>query len=600
MVPWPGWGADVMGKIVLIVRLASRDLRRRRAEAALMLLVIAAAAAALTMGLALNGVTGNPYLDTRAATAGPDVVADFSPPAVGSSPSTGSSGSLTALEHAPGVTGYSGPYPLASPVLRGGGHSVAGGFQVEGRDQAPASIDQPKVIQGTWVRPGAAVVESAYAAELGVRTGDQIWLNGRAFRVAGIAVTAAWPSVNHPGLLWVTTADARSLATAASPLEYLLNLKLADPASATAFARAHSDSDSDLFLSPWEEISSQDGRQLQIEQPIMVTGAGLLAVLAIASVAVLVGGRMAEQTRRVGLLKAVGGTPKLVAAVLLAEHLALALLAAAAGLAVGWLAAPILTSPDDGLIGAPGAPSLTAATVGVVTVVALAVAVLATFVPAIRAARTSTVAALADAARGPRRQAWLISVSRRLPVPLLLGLRLTARRPRRAVLSSASITLTVAIVVVALTMWQNRHVSAVPGGLINPVDTGIRQILLVITAVLVILTAVNAVFVAWATAQDSRYTLAVARSLGASQEQVSAGLAAAQLIPGLSGAIVGIPVGTGLAAAASQAHGLAIPSAGLLIAIVPGTLIVLAVLTAVPARIAARRSVAELLRAGTA
>ena len=38
---------------------------------------------------------------------------------------------------------------------------------------------------------------------------------------------------------------------------------------------------------------------------------------------------MAEQTRRVGLLKAVGGTPGLVAAVLLAEYLVMALVAAA-------------------------------------------------------------------------------------------------------------------------------------------------------------------------------------------------------------------------------------------------------------------------------
>ncbi len=44
----------------------------------------------------------------------------------------------------------------------------------------------------------------------------------------------------------------------------------------------------------------------------------LLGMLAIASVAVLVGGRMAHQTRRVGLLKAVGGTPRLASAVLLA------------------------------------------------------------------------------------------------------------------------------------------------------------------------------------------------------------------------------------------------------------------------------------------
>ena len=148
---------------------------------------------------------------------------------------------------------------------------------------------------------------------------------------------------------------------------------------------------------------------------------------------------MADQTRRVGLLKAVGGTPRLVAVVLLAEYLVLALLAAAAGLAAGWLAAPLLTDPGAGLLGSAGAPSLTLSTVGQVTAVALGVAVIATFVPAVRAARTSTVHALADAARPPRRTPWLIAISARLPVPLLLGLRVAARRPRRVVLSAVSI-----------------------------------------------------------------------------------------------------------------------------------------------------------------
>lgn len=589
-----------MGKLLLICRLAGRDLWRRRAEAALMLIVITAATATLTMGFALSGTTSNPYLDTRAVTAGPDVVAQSGIPASGGSPHAGGPpASLTALEHAPGVTGHSGPYPALSPALGANGHAVpAAGFSVEGREQGRASLDQPKLTQGSWVRPGGVVVEPTYAAELGVRTGDRITLDGRPFRVAGLAVTAAWPSVNAPGLIWMTTADARSLATAADPLSYVLNLKLADPASATAFANARGPSD--LYLSSWQQISSHDARQLQLEQEALVLGSWLLAMLAIASVAVLVGGRMAEQTRRVGLLKAVGGTPKLVAAVLLAEHLAVALLAAAAGLAVGWLAAPLLTSPADGLVGAPGTPSLTALTVGVVVAVALAVAVLATFVPALRAARTSTVAALADAAHRPRRRAWLITASRRLPVPLLLGLRLAARRPRRVVLSAASITITVAMIIGVLSMWQRGQVSRVPGGLINPVDTGIRQVLLVVTVVLVVLAAVNVVFVTWATALDSRRVLAVARSLGATQEQASAGLAAAQLFPALLGAALGIPAGIGLVAAGSHGPSPAIPPAWWLLAVVFGTLVVVAGLTALPARIAARRPVAEILQSETA
>ena len=64
-----------MGRLLLVGRLAARDLRRRPAEAALLLLAITAATAILTLGLVLRGVISKPYETTREATAGPDVVA---------------------------------------------------------------------------------------------------------------------------------------------------------------------------------------------------------------------------------------------------------------------------------------------------------------------------------------------------------------------------------------------------------------------------------------------------------------------------------------------------------------------------------------------
>src|SRR5262249_12813034 len=162
----------------------------------------------------------------------------------------------------------------------------------------------------------------------------------------------------------------------------------------------------------------------------------LLAILAIASIAVVVGGRMAEQTRRVGLLKAVGATPRLVAVILLAENLLLALTATVVGLAAGQLIVPVLTNPRSGLIRGPPSPPLTPVSVLEVALVAVAVAVGATLAPAIRGARTSTIRALTDPAHPPRRRPWLIALSARLPVPLLLGVRLVARRVRRSVFTA--------------------------------------------------------------------------------------------------------------------------------------------------------------------
>jgi hypothetical protein len=120
-----------MGRTLLGCRLAAKDLRRRHGEAA-MLLAIITATTTLTLGLTLHGVTSQPYLATRAATAGPDLVANVFP----SRPGGGPPADLLALARAPGVTGHGGPYPVTLPVLRARGHTD--GVIAIGRDQAPA------------------------------------------------------------------------------------------------------------------------------------------------------------------------------------------------------------------------------------------------------------------------------------------------------------------------------------------------------------------------------------------------------------------------------------------------------------------------------
>jgi putative ABC transport system permease protein len=653
-----------MGRILLICRLAGRNLRQRPAEAALLLLAIMAATTTLTLGLVLHGVTDEPYESTRETTAGPDVVASVTGDAfVGQSADLAG---LKALTQAPGVTDHSGPYPLIGVELAADG--VAGsrrtpsgeviggaaGVWAQGRSPAAAAVDQPKLTQGRWIRDGGVVVEAGFADALGLGVGDEIslrtrvcglWISGvlpdcrvairRSFEVAGVAVTAAArpypdvcfglscpefigagnrlgggpagkePAVDaeapeepvEPGLVWLTEADARGLAATEAGLSYVMNVKLADPTDAPAFVNARFPTSLTApFLQPWQDIRAEHDQVVKDTATVLRTGSWLLALLAVAGVAVLVGGRMADQTRRVGLLKAVGGTPRLVAVVLLTEYIALALLGAAAGLAAGWLAAPLLTDPGASLVGGAGAPSFTLSTVGVVTAVALGVAAVATFVPALRAARTSTVHALADAARPPLRTPWVIAISARLPVSLLLGLRVAARRPRRVVLSAASIFIAVTGIVAVLAARAQFHQDAQLVGGTDPTTDRFNQVMLVLTVSLVALASVNAIVVTWATALDARHSSALARALGATPQQVSTGLSAAQVLPALVGVVLGIPGGLALfSALGGGGDGVTGPPRWQLLAVVPVTVLVVAGLTAIPARIGARRPVAEIL-----
>jgi hypothetical protein len=131
----------------------------------------------------------------------------------------------------PGWPAAAGPFPWLRRLCA----DTAAGLrlQVERRDRTIASIDQPEVTNGRWVRRGGVVVERSFAAALGVRVGEPIVIGGRSLRVVGIAVSAAmvpYPSLAllspgvdggapvHPGLVWATVAEARSLSPSPASL----------------------------------------------------------------------------------------------------------------------------------------------------------------------------------------------------------------------------------------------------------------------------------------------------------------------------------------------------------------------------------------------
>ena len=252
-------------------------------------------------------------------------------------------------------------------------------------------------------------------------------------------------------------------------------------------------------------------------------------------------------------------------------------------------------------MGSPGAPALTVPNAALVLAAAVAVAVISTLIPALRAARISTVAALAGAVRPPRRAAWLIRFSAWLPVPLLLGVRLVTRRPRRVLLSAASFAVTAAAIVAVLTFHATVDQTRF-GPFAGPPPPGnarLSVVLLVFTVVMAILAAANALFTTWAAVLDTRRFSAVVRSLGATPEQTVAGVSLTQLLPALAGGLLGIPAGTALYRAVQQGGPVGSPPAWWLLAMVAGMLLAVAGLTVIPARIGTRRPVAEILQAET-
>ena len=120
--------------------------------------------------------------------------------------------------------------------------------------------------------------------------------------------------------------------------------------------------------------------------------------------------------------------------------------------------------------------------------------------------------------------------------------------------------------------------------------------LLLLSVILVTLAAISTTFTAWAAVIDARIATALARALGATPRQISAGHTTAQLLPGLVAACLGIPLGLLLYVVAGGDLNEAQPPLLWLLAVIPATLIAVAFVTWMPARIGARRPVAEVLR----
>ncbi|GIH94962.1 hypothetical protein ACFFMN_16765 [Planobispora siamensis] len=160
-----------MGRAVLVVRLVPADVCRHRIQAVMLLLAVTTVTATMTLGLSLGGVSDALYEQTRAATAGPDVVAlsGDTGPAVTSA--------LASPADDPEVIAHHGPYRIvyADLTVRDSTSSPV----VHGFAETPGAVNRPLMTSGRWVRSGGAVLERGFATALGVGVGDRVTIAGR-------------------------------------------------------------------------------------------------------------------------------------------------------------------------------------------------------------------------------------------------------------------------------------------------------------------------------------------------------------------------------------------------------------------------------------
>lgn len=421
------------------LRLARADLLARPGQTILTAVAIFAAATALVVTLALRAGLDDPFADAMAETRGAHM-------AVYGELSEAEVATLASL---PGVVASDARGRRNEQATLGDTTVEVG---VETLPAAQAAVDRPHVTEGRRpAGPGELLVERSFARETGLRVGDTFALG----TVVGLAVTtqqATYPRWD-PGLVWAPAVDAPARR---------VGVRLSDPEATDAFAAAARRAlpGTRLAFTDWHEV--RDTITDQTRTNAMVIGINtLLALFAVGfTVATVIGGRVLAQRREIGLLKAVGFTPRGVVALLVGEYLAVGLVAALLGLVAGAAIAPLLLEPMSNVLATP-TPSAFAPLPLLLALVLILVAVAVfTAIPALRAGRVNTVDALtlgraggaASASRAAR-----IAAALRLPTVARLGVKDAFTSRSRAALTIAALTFMVVTLVAALSVEATFH-----------------------------------------------------------------------------------------------------------------------------------------------
>ena len=577
-----------------LVRLAFAGLRSRLLATTLTVLLAGAAAGTLVLVLEVRDTGRDPWERTFAAAHGAHVLANL--------PTGEAAEALRSLD---GVTESGEPQPQATLQLGTGTRDEP--LLVAGLSGTPA-VNRPIATSGT-AEPGAGVVlERSLARVLGLEVGSRVVLSGpggeEEIDVVGTAILPSqsrFPRSN-PGVAWVERPVLERLQPDRSAWRWIEALRLGAPGSARAVADVvvRGAPPGTVSTATWQEqrdLALQEAAPLQL---ILSMYTVMLLAVVFAVVGVLVGARVLEQTREIGLLKAVGLTPRQVTAVFVIESAVLGLVAIVLGYAAGAALAPDLAGAmAETMVGAPTTAANPAHLV-VAGVPVLLVLVVSTWVAARRRTRMSVFNALQSGRAMPPRRSLLTRAARALPVgvPLHVGVRTFLAGRARAVLVTAAIALTGSAVVFALSMQA--ALDDRPAGEPSDVPAELPALVYSLDAVLLVVALTSLVAIALLSVRERLRDFGILKAVGLTPRQVASTLVSPfAVLAGVAG-IVSVPVGLGLFVVVYSVSGgegdpVLAPWAWLVLVPV-GTVLLVLLATSVPARVATRSPVAQALR----
>ncbi|MEX1655025.1 FtsX-like permease family protein [Streptomyces pseudovenezuelae] len=394
-----------------LVRVVRSGVGRRRVQTVVIAIATMMAVAAAVVAGSLMVVSHAPFDHAFAEQNGPHVTAEFDPAKVGA-------GQLGATGRLDGVTASAGPYPLT--ILRATDSSgrQPPAMTLVGRTGPHADVDDLDLTSGRWARKSGEIVLSSSYEGPAFTVGDTLTASDTTLTVVGFATSAARTADG-----WATPAQVRALASEEHPVtsQMLYRFDAAGSKSGIAAARkkllAAVPSGALLGTRSYLDTKRAADTGAAPTIPFLVAFGVLGIVMSVIIVGSVISGAVGTSLRRIGILKAIGFTPREVVRAYVAQALVPAGVGIALGVVLGnLLAVPLLDDTEQ----AYGTATLSVAwwVDVVVPAGALVVVGIAALVPAARAGRLRTVEAIA-VGRAPRtgRGQWAHRAAGRLPLP---------------------------------------------------------------------------------------------------------------------------------------------------------------------------------------
>lgn len=403
------FGTGALGRVV------RSGVGRRRVQTVVIAVATMMAVASAVVAGSLMVAAAAPFDHAFGKQRGAHITAQFDP-------ARASAAQLAETGKLAGVTASAGPYPSTAfrPVDQAGFPLPT--LTLVGRSGPDGDVDRVDLKSGRWAqKPGEIVLAASFegpSVGIGATLKASDTTKAPTLSIVGFAVSAG-----KTADAWATPAQVDALASEGSPVtsQMLYRFDSASTREQILAARkklaAAVGSGALLGTQSWLDAKRAADQGAAATVPFVMAFGVLGIVMSVIIVSSVISGAVGTSLRRIGILKAIGFTPREV----VRAYVAQALIPAGAGIALGvvlgnLLAVPLLEDTEA----VYGTVSLSVAWWVDVTVPAAALVIvgLAALVPALRAGRLRTVEAIA-VGRSPRtgRGQWAHRAMGLLPLP---------------------------------------------------------------------------------------------------------------------------------------------------------------------------------------